>query len=43
VNEDNKRLQSFLDKIDERTALLNDAKRKLANEKTRNQKLEKNF
>ncbi len=43
VNEDNKRLQSFLDKIDERTALLNDAKRKLANEKTRNQKLEKQF
>lgn len=35
VNEDNKRLQSFLDKIEERTALLNDAKNKLANEKAR--------
>ena len=31
VNEDNKRLQSFLEKINERTALLNDAKRKLEN------------
>ena len=29
VNEDNKRLQSFLEKINERTALLNDAKRKI--------------
>ena len=43
VNEDNKRLQSFLDKIEERTALLNDAKNKLANEKARNKRLEKQF
>ena len=43
VNEDNKRLQSFLDKIEERTALLNDAKTKLENEKARNKKLEKQF
>ena len=43
VNEDNKRLQSFLDKIEERTALLNDAKNKLANEKARNERLEKQF
>lgn len=43
VNEDNARLRSFLDKIEERTALLNDAKRKLANEKIRNSKLEKQF
>ncbi len=43
VNEDNKRLQSFLDKIEERTALLNDAKTKLANEKARNERLEKQF
>ena len=43
VNEDNKRLQSFLDKIEERTVLLNDAKTKLANEKARNKRLEKQF
>ena len=43
VNEDNKRLQSFLEKINERTALLNDAKRKLENENTRNTKLEAEF
>ncbi len=43
VNEDNKRLQSFLDKIEERTALLDDAKNKLANEKARNKRLEKQF
>ena len=43
VNEDNKRLQSFLEKINERTALLNDAKRKLENENIRNTKLEAEF
>ena len=43
VNEDNKRLQSFLEKISERTALLNDAKRKLENENIRNTKLEAEF
>ena len=43
VNEDNKRLQSFLEKINERTALLNDAKIKLENENIRNTKLEAEF
>ena len=43
VNEDNRRLQLFLDKIEERTRLLNDAKRKLANENARNKRLEAEF
>ena len=43
VNEDNERLQSFLEKINERTALLNDAKSKLENENIRNTKLEAEF
>jgi len=43
VNEDNRRLQLFLDKIEERTRLLNDAKQKLANENARNKRLEAEF
>lgn len=43
VNEDNKRLNSFIEKVAERTALLNDAKQKLADENARNKKLEIDF
>tara|TARA_B100001057_G_scaffold494838_1_gene592276 strand:- start:109 stop:1422 length:1314 start_codon:yes stop_codon:yes gene_type:complete len=43
VNEDNIRLKSFLDKVAERTILLNDAKIKLKNENDRNKRLEANF
>tara|TARA_Y100000591_G_scaffold316018_1_gene324209 strand:- start:749 stop:2062 length:1314 start_codon:yes stop_codon:yes gene_type:complete len=43
VNEDNRRLQIFLDKIEERTKLLNDAKKKLADENLRNERLEAQF
>ena len=43
VNEDNKRLNSFIEKVAERTALLNDAKQKLADENARNKKLETDF
>jgi len=43
VNEDNKRLNSFLERVAERTALLNDAKKKLADENARNKRLEADF
>lgn len=43
INEDNKRLNSFINKVSERKALLNDAKNKLKNEKERNIKLEDSF
>ena len=43
VNEDNIRLNSFLEKVAERTALLNDAKKKLADENARNKRLEADF
>jgi len=43
VNEDNKRLDSFIEKVAERTALLDDAKQKLADENARNKKLETDF
>tara|TARA_B100000780_G_scaffold78067_1_gene52916 strand:- start:3903 stop:5216 length:1314 start_codon:yes stop_codon:yes gene_type:complete len=43
VNQDNQRLNSFIEKVAERTALLNSAKKKLANETVRNTKLESNF
>ena len=43
VNEDNIRLKSFLDRVAERTILLNDAKIKLKNENDRNKRLEANF
>ena len=43
VNEDNIRLNSFLERVAERTALLNDAKKKLADENARNKRLEADF
>ena len=43
INEDNKRLNSFINKVSERKALLNDAKNKLKNEKERKIKLEDSF
>ena len=43
VNEDNIRLNSFLERVAERTALLNDAKKKLADENVRNKRLEADF
>jgi biopolymer transport protein ExbB len=43
VNQDNKRLNKFIDRVEERTKLLNDAKRLLANEEKRNKELEDAF
>ena len=43
LNEDNKRLNSFITKVSERKALLDDAKTKLANEIERNVSLEASF
>jgi biopolymer transport protein ExbB len=43
LNEDNKRLNSFITKVSERKALLDDAKIKLANEIDRNINLEASF
>ena len=43
LNEDNKRLNSFITKVSDRQALLDDAKTKLANEIDRNIKLEASF
>ncbi|MDG1247824.1 MAG: MotA/TolQ/ExbB proton channel family protein [SAR86 cluster bacterium] len=43
LNEDNKRLNSFITKVSERKALLDDAKTKLANEIERNISLEASF
>ena len=43
LNEDNKRLNSFITKVSDRQALLDDAKTKLANEIDRNINLEASF
>ena len=43
LNEDNQRLDAFINRVAERKALLADAKRKLENEKKRNISLEASF
>ena len=43
LNEDNQRLNTFINRVAERKALLADAKRKLENEKKRNVSLEASF
>ena len=43
IDQDKKRVQKFLDRVEERTKLLNDAKVLLSNEKKRNAQLENKF
>ena len=43
VAEDKKRLDNFINKVSERQAMLNEAKNKLNKEKSRNERLEKEF